>query len=157
MIRNGSCLLVAALSAATLLGCETASPDNVGKVSGKVTLEGQPLPDATVKFSPIREGGSSALGRTDADGKYSLNYASGIEGAEIGENRVSISTYNAGDPDGEPPQPKVLEKVPMKYNIRSELTREVNAGDNPIDFDLKTDGPIIADPSKISDRSSDGC
>jgi hypothetical protein len=140
--------------AAAIFGCSDAPPANVGRVAGLVTLEGQPLPDATVRFMPVKEGGSSAIGRTDAEGKYTLGYSSGVDGAEIGENRVSISTYDPGNPDGDPPRPKVLEKVPVKYNIQSDLIREVKAGENPLDFDLKADGPIIADPSQISDGSS---
>lgn len=151
-------LFAVLLACETQIGCGSRTPDNVGKVSGRVTLEGQPLPEALVKFTPVKEGGSSALGRTDANGKYTLSYASGIAGAEVGENRVAISTYNAGNPDGDPPRAKVLEKVPVKYNIRSDLIREVKAGENtPINFELKADGPIIADPSQIADGSSSGC
>jgi hypothetical protein len=141
-----------------IAGCGTSQPTNVGKVSGKVTLEGQPLPDAVVTFSPVKEGGSAALGRTDSSGRYSLSYAQGVEGAEVGENRVSISTFDEGDPGGDPPRPKVLEKVPLKYNVRSELVRDVKPEDNTIDFELKSDGPVIADPNLIADRpSADGC
>jgi hypothetical protein len=138
-------------------GCGGAASVNVGKVRGKVTLEGQPLGDALVTFTPVQEGGSSALGKTDVDGSYRLSYANGIEGAEIGENRVSISTYDQGNPDGDPPRPKVLEKIPLKYNIRTELVREVKSGENSIDFDLQTDGPVIADPATIPDRPSSSC
>lgn len=144
---------MAATAAIALCGCESSQPSNVGRVSGKITLEGQPLPDALVKFSPVKPGGSSALGKTDSDGNYKLSYASGIEGAEIGENRVSISTYAEGDPDGDPPQPRVPEKVPLKYNDQTELTADVKAGDNQFDFPLKNDGPIRPEPS----QSSCGC
>jgi hypothetical protein len=129
------------------LGCGAKSqPKNVGKVTGRVTLEGQPLADAVVTFAPVKAGGASALGRTDADGKYTLNYAPDIQGAEVGENRVSISTYSEGAPDSDPPRPKVLEKVPLKYNVRTELVRDVKTEDNTFDFDLKNDGPVVADP-----------
>jgi hypothetical protein len=139
--------------AIALSGCESAQPSNVGRVSGKITLEGQPLPDALVRFTPVQPGGSSALGKTDSDGNYKLSYASGIEGAEIGQNRVSISTYTEGDPDGDPPRPKVPEKVPIKYNAQTELTADVKAGDNEFDFPLKIDGPIMTQPPE----SSCGC
>lgn len=142
------------LLAAALAGCGAKTPDNVGQVSGKVTLEGQPLPDALVTFAPVKPGGSTAAGKTDAGGNYQLHYSSGVEGAEIGENRVAISTYDEGSPDIEPPRPKVPEKVPLKYNIRSELVRDVKQDANTFDFDLKTDGPVIADPSTIGEGSS---
>jgi hypothetical protein len=140
-------------------GCGTSQPSNVGKVSGKVTLEGQPLADALVTFSPVKQGGSSAIGKTDAGGQYSLSYAQGIEGAEVGENRVSISTFDEGDPGGDPPRPQVLEKVPLKYNLRTELVRDVKAEGNTFDFDLKSDGPVIPDPNAINigSPSVDSC
>jgi len=144
--------------AIALAGCGgSAQPENVGRVSGKVTLDGQPLSGAMVTFSPAKPGGSSALSQTDTDGHYKLGYAAGIEGAEIGENRVSVSTYDPGDPDGDPPRPKVLEKVPLKYNVNSELIREVKAGDNTIDLELKNDGPVVPDPELTGDRSSADC
>jgi hypothetical protein len=147
--------IVAAAATAALAhcGCESSQPSHVGRVSGKITLEGQPLPDAVVKFSPVKEGGSSALGKTDAEGNYKLNYAAGIDGAEIGKNVVTISTYDEGDPDGDPPRPKMPEKVPLKYNDQTELTAEVKAGDNTLDFPLKNDGPIRPEPPP----SSCGC
>jgi hypothetical protein len=155
----GRYLGIMLICAGIACGCGSSQPQNVGKVSGKVTLEGQPLAGAVVTFSPVTAGGSSALGRTDDSGQFSLSYAQGIEGAEIGENRVSISTYDEGDPDGDPPRPKVLEKVPLKYNVRTELVRDVKPEDNTFDFELHSDGPVIADPGAIPDQptSSDGC
>ncbi len=144
------------LSVVVLGSCGTPTPTNVGKVSGKVTLEGQPLPDALVTFAPVKAGGSTALGKTDANGSYRLNYGQGVDGAEIGENRVTISTFDEGAPDVDPPRPKVLEKVPLKYNLRSELVRDVKQDANSFDFELKNDGPVVADPSTIAERS-DGC
>jgi hypothetical protein len=157
MRTDRSIATVLAYAAVIFAGCGSSQPSNVGHVSGKVSLEGQPLADAVVTFSPVKDGGSSALGRTDSSGNYELSYASGVEGAELGENRVSVSTFDEGDPDGDPPRPKVLEKVPVKYNAQTELIREVRAGNNQFDLELKTDGPIIADPSQIAEQSSDGC
>jgi hypothetical protein len=157
MVRSAGVWLAVAPILLSLGGCGEDAPENVGRVSGKVTLDGQPLPGALVTFSPVKSGGAAALGKSDGEGQYSLYYTSGIEGAEIGENRVSVSTFNEGDPDDDPPRAKVLEKVPLKYNARTELVREVKAGDNTIDLDLKSDGPIIPDPNLVRDQSSCGC
>ncbi|MCI0360415.1 MAG: DUF4198 domain-containing protein [Planctomycetaceae bacterium] len=123
-------------------GCGASAPANVGRVSGQVTLAGQPLPDALVTFIPVKQGGSTALGKTDASGNYTLNYASGIDGAEIGPNRVSITTYAPANPDSDPPRAGVPEKVPAKYNLKTELTADVKAGNNTIDFSLEA-GPVV--------------
>jgi hypothetical protein len=124
-----------------LVGCGGES--NIGEVGGTVTLDGNPLPDALVTFSPKSGAGSPSAGRTDTSGNYSLSYTRDISGAELGEHIVRITTYQAGDPDAEPPTASVPEKVPLKYNHKSELTREVKPGTNDIDLELKSDGPVI--------------
>ena len=151
--------LAGGLLLSTLLaGCGGApTPSNVGRVSGHVTLEGQPLPSALVTFSPVEQGATSSLGRTDEDGNYTLVYAQGVDGAHIGQHRVSITTFDEGDPDGDPPRPAVAEKVPAKYNYQTELTADVKAGENSIDFPLKNDGPILATPPEEPDSSFGTC
>jgi hypothetical protein len=124
-------------------GCSSQSlPENVGQVTGKVTLAGEPLADALVTFAPVAQGGTTSLGRTDANGVYKLNYARDVDGAQIGENRVLISTYSAGNPEGDPPRPAVPEKVPAKYNTNTELKADVKSGSNTIDFSLEA-GPVV--------------
>ena len=123
-----------------LVGCW--GPSNVGGVSGKVTLGGQPLPDARITFSPKSEGSSGAVGYTDSEGQYTLSYASGVTGAQEGENEVRISTFREADPDSDPPQPAVPEKVPAKYNVKTELKVDVKSGSNTLDFNLEQ-GPVI--------------
>ncbi len=136
-----------------LAGCGPDRPDNVGRVTGRVTLEGAPLPNAMITFAPVQPGGSTSLGKTNDDGKYTLGYGGDVQGAEIGEHRVTITTYDSGSEDADPPRPKVLEMVPAKYNYQSELKAEVKAGSNEIDFPLKNDGPVVPEPP----QSSCGC
>lgn len=52
--------------------------------TGTITLDGQPLDNATVEFVPI-DGGKPAGGRTNADGQFQLE-----KGAVPGEYRVRI-------------------------------------------------------------------
>lgn len=114
---------------------------DLGGVYGTVTLDGSPLEEAMVTFTPV-EGGRPAAGRTDADGNYELVFSRDDEGALIGEHFVSISTYNVVP--GEDDQDKVIpERVPAKYNVNSELKETVDAGSNKIDFDLTSEGEII--------------
>ncbi|MGE3777879.1 MAG: carboxypeptidase-like regulatory domain-containing protein [Pirellulaceae bacterium] len=141
-MTNVFCKSAAVASVLLLAGCGGGTPSNVGVVSGVVTLDGQPLPDAIVTFTPAGTG-SVVRATTDAAGKYQLVYSPDVYGAEIGEYKVAISSYQTGDPDADPPKPKVPEKVPAKYNVKSELSAKVNAGENVLDFELKKDGPII--------------
>src|SRR5215475_6378238 len=71
----------------TFAGCGGSKAD-VAPVHGRVTLDGQPLPDASVTFHS--EGHSSSGGKTDKDGNYELVYKRGMMGAPIGTNTVSI-------------------------------------------------------------------
>jgi len=47
-------------------------------VSGIVTLNGEPVPEATIVFAPVKEGvGDAATGRTNDKGEYKLQTANG--------------------------------------------------------------------------------
>lgn len=148
LLKRGSAWRLAALCTILLAGC--GGPDKVGGVTGKVTLSGQPLPDAMVTFSPTAEGATSGVGKTDSEGNYTLTFAADVEGAQEGENVVRISTYREANPDADPPQPAVPEKVPAKYNVKTELKVEVKPGSNTFDFPLEP-GPVIQ-PSSEEDE-----
>ncbi len=137
--------MVGGLILAVAGGC-SGRPKNVARsVTGKVTLGGQPLTGATVGFAPV-EGGSTAVGQTDANGNYKLiwgrNGSRLIEGAQVGENTVNISTYAEAAPSAKPPRPEVPEKVPHKYRTaEGVLKATVKRGSNVINFDLEP-GPV---------------
>jgi hypothetical protein len=123
-LRFASTLLLAAW-----IGCGENKP-KVAPVHGRVTLDGQALPNASIVFHGA--GNSPSGGKTDKDGNYELIYRRGIMGAAIGTNQVTILediliTHR--------PQ-----RVPARYNQESELQRDVKPGDNLIDFELKTEG-----------------
>ncbi|MBA4029634.1 MAG: hypothetical protein C0478_01775 [Planctomyces sp.] len=115
----------------------------LGQVTGVVTLEGQPLENALVKFQP--PDGRASEGRTDAGGRYSLRFDNQNYGAKLGTHDVSISTR--ADARSEPPTPdgkegQVIpaqpERVPAKYLKPGALSAEVKAGSNTFDFALTT-------------------
>jgi hypothetical protein len=112
-------------------------------VTGRVTLDGEPLPNATVSFMPEDEGGHPSFGRTEADGSYSLQETHRLDGALPGKYTVRITTYVEGNPDVAPPIPTVPERVPAKYNIETVLTEEVKPGENVLDFPLDSNGKIV--------------
>lgn len=117
-----------------LSGC---GPDNVAQVSGTVKMDGQPLSGAYIIFNPVAGGGQSGA-LSDESGTYTLQYTREHPGAEIGEHMVRITTGSKGNPDSDPPQPKVAEKLPAKYHSKSELKATVKGGSNDIDFDLES-------------------
>lgn len=132
-------------------GCSGRPRNFAKKVSGRITLGGQPLAGAWVTFTPV-EGGSPSFARTNENGEYNLVWAQvggrSIEGAQIGEHVVTITTFQEGDPDADPPVPAVPEKVPLKYRQESgRLKATVQKGVNTIDFELEP-GPVEAPQPK---------
>jgi hypothetical protein len=111
-----------------LAGCSESGPQ-VAPVHGRVTLDGQPLPHASVVFRSSDH--SPSGGRTDQNGNYQLIYKRGVMGAFIGTNDVSIleDTQVTHRP----------QRVPARYNEKSELQVEVKPSDNEINFDLTSD------------------
>ncbi len=105
-------------------------------VSGKVTLNGHPLPDAILSFMPASDEQSPLFARTDAEGAYVLDEADGVAGALVGEYTVRITTFRDGNRNIDPPIPFVPEKVPAKYNIQSKLTVDVKPEENVFNFDI---------------------
>lgn len=142
--RRLLCLLACILLASG--GC-SGRPKNIAKkVSGVVTVGGQPIPEAIVTFTP--KDGSPSIGRTDAHGKYNLIWSQQgkrvIEGAQIGDHTVNIRTFQFGDTTAKPPKPEIPEKIPYKYRQESGFPKAtVKAGENTINFELEA-GPVDA-------------
>ena len=69
------------LGLVTVAGC--GGNADLGTVAGVVTLDGQPLANATVEFIPTDDGEtrSSYDGTTDASGRYELYFSAGKAGA----------------------------------------------------------------------------
>lgn len=63
--------------------------------AGRVTLDGSPLTNAKVMFTPIAEGdsvrsGKAAFGRLNADGRFTLGTHRKGDGAVVGEHWATI-------------------------------------------------------------------
>jgi len=91
-----------ALLCAAVGGCSEGV--KLAPVSGVITYQGKPVPNASVLFSP--EKGPMAFGKTDANGRYTLKTPSVGEGAVLGKHGVSITAnqvsgvYSEFSPDG---------------------------------------------------------
>jgi hypothetical protein len=139
-------ILGPAIAVPLVLAVGCGSEAKYARVAGRVTLNGQPLANATVSFQPIAEGSVNApapgsTGKTNDNGDYVLMCADGHAGACIGKHRVSISlvTERPGDSDARPPRggwPQA-DKVPARYNRDSKEQFVVSAeGTNKANFDL---------------------
>jgi hypothetical protein len=129
---------------ASASGCRNDDVELV-EVTGTVTLDGQPLPEATVRFLPIVTGDeparpSSAL--TTDEGEFALGYSTTKQGARPGKYRIYISTFRNPEP-GLPGKP---ETVPLCYNTETTLTEEVTAEQHEFTFNLQSDAGKIVQP-----------
>lgn len=138
MIRFGA--ILGLLMCVLPIGC--GGEQGLGKVEGVVKLDGKPLPDASVEFTPADGKGLTSYGRTDQNGAYYMMATRSDYGAALGKNKVRISTYEITDTDGK--RTVIQEKVPIKYNQSTELEADVQSGSNSLDFDLKTEGSKVA-------------
>jgi hypothetical protein len=124
-----------------LAGCGTSGPD-IAYVTGKVTMDGKPLANATVVFVP--ENGRPSGANTDADGNYVLNFAQGRKGAIPGPSIIRIMTFrDASQDESGKTIPGSPETVPSEYNTESTLSFNVEPDKkNVANFDLKSGGPV---------------
>lgn len=126
-----------------LAGC--SPPPEVGSVIGLVTLDGEPLPEAFVRFEG--EAGWQATAVTDDEGLYELVAGDGRLGAVVGGYKVIVHdarsfaapTDKESDGDESPPPP--APRIPAVYgNIaRTPLTANVEPGEQSIDLPLSSD------------------
>ncbi|HJZ53797.1 MAG TPA: carboxypeptidase-like regulatory domain-containing protein [Gemmataceae bacterium] len=125
-------------------GC-SGGPD-LAPVSGRITLDGKPLADATVGFYPVGANTDvMSTGRTNSNGEYSLKTVMKNQpGAVVGQHRVSITVEPdltgsdlPADQLGKVARPP---KLPARYQGQeSELNCNVPpGGKTDANFDLKS-------------------
>ena len=130
-MQSSKAKLVALLAVCFLLpfgGCGKGLPE-MGEVTGVLTMNGEPLPEVTIRFCPEpSETGttpktSSAL--TDEQGNFTLKYddAGDVTGAAVGSHRVVlVDTMSENARDN-----------PMPYRFSTNL---VNVGATPLTQDV---------------------
>ena len=105
IIRRICLLMTLALLPLALTSCsgggEGGERVDVYPVRGKVTLDGSPLPGATVMFSPVdTKTGPVATARTNDAGEYQLTTYEGGDGAAAGDYIVLVTKSDAGSGGG---------------------------------------------------------
>ncbi len=140
--KLGLCCSTCFFAISLLLGCDS-SKHQLAPVSGIVTLDGEPLSEGVINFQPMAgkkvNVGPGSNARTDAQGRFVLNTTDDQLGAIVGKHRVRIYSFSPESPrvddtDSEPPS----ERVPERYNYRSNLTFEVSAeGTSEANFELE--------------------
>jgi hypothetical protein len=107
-------------------------------VRGTVTLDGAPLANCEVVFSPV-EGGRPAAATTDEDGQYDLASSMSQKGILPGKYTVHLATSEEEeDEDGRTTTTEEL--VPAAYRGENAPEVEVTKSGGRFDFELKSGG-----------------
>ena len=154
--RCGCLILLSCL----LAGCGDKGYETV-PVSGRVTLDGKPLADVGLTFLPLTPDkknpnvGPGSLGRTDAEGRFTLQTVNGEEGAIPAEHVVRMAMAFApggNSPDefallGSPPRKSLLPQSAQDGSLHFTVPPE---GTERADFALRTEGstPVTNDPKQ---------
>ena len=158
-MRKFLCVILCCCGLLLLSGCGPDNPYGTVAVTGKITVNGEPMEGITVTFVPDSPEGVSAFGRTDAGGNYQLTTG----GAPFGTGAIpgtysvtfskvqaaegqSLADFQAGNAAPSPPSgpPQAVHLIPQKYD--SPRTAgfepvEVKQGSrNNFDFNLDADG-----------------
>jgi len=129
-MRSLLCLLIIGF-----VGCSggTDGPETVN-VSGKVTLNGEPLPSGEIIFRA--EDGSRSDAGSISNGSYSFDCTLGAKRVEITSLQpkagAATQPLETGESGGE-----VEQVIPEKYNGKSELTADVSDSSTTFDFPLE--------------------
>ncbi len=132
-----ACVLVSAIT----VGC---GADTNGRVplAGQVFLDGQPLDRGSIEFHPQDPAGT-ITGGVVKDGAFDIP---ATQGATPGKYQVRVFAAGSGvevDPN-QPPGPEsqrqvAVERIPAKFNLKTELEVDVAPqGNKELRFDLTT-------------------
>ena len=125
-------------------GCGSGGP-TMGRVSGTVKVDGQPLTKGTVTFISTDAQRPNATGAIDSSGGYTLQTTEPGDGAVVGTYNVAISDVDASalnTPMPGMPAPVAKSVIAKTYTDAntSGLTAAVKSGGNTHDFELKGAG-----------------
>lgn len=124
--------------AGALAGCGGGN-DKLAPVSGVIKQNGKPLEGATVTFRPLGtedKNAPTSFGKTDAEGRFTLEVATGERGAYVGKHRVTIEKQTEVDSANDVNLGE--SQIPPKYNDDSKLEFEVTKeGSAEANWDLK--------------------
>ena len=129
-------LLLAGIIAAA--GCSGSGMES--EVSGKVTLDGQPVGPGAVVFAPVDGQSNPADGAIQLDGSYFLKTSREV-GLKPGDYKASVSVFD--QPEVKPGERSMIPAklvTPQKYadTENSGLQYTVEPGENIINIDLSS-------------------
>ena len=132
---------IAILLVSSFSGCGGDEGPQFGQVTGKVTLDGQPVPAGMVMFIPDLASGTTgpaSQAQIGSDGQYELAGPGGREGAIVGTHIVTVAGPEVSSDSSGQPAPSVKLPDRYKYEQSSGIKKEVKEGENAIDIELSS-------------------
>ncbi|HZW30294.1 MAG TPA: carboxypeptidase-like regulatory domain-containing protein, partial [Isosphaeraceae bacterium] len=137
---------VLSLAASGLMAGCSGSRDDLPRepVAGTVTLDGRPLAEGAIQFTPASGSGGPAISGTAAieNGQFSIPRADGLV---PGSYKVSVSAVPVKrEPRGQitigkKKATQYKEAIPAKYNTKTILTEEIKRGGaSDLKYDLQS-------------------
>lgn len=116
-----------------MLGCGESGPEIV-PVSGRVSIDGQPLRHGFIRFLP--DGWRASTGEIDSDGRFTLSCHQAGDGAAVGCHRIEITAAEQIS------EHELRWHAPKKYADASVsgLTYEISEPTSEVLFDLSWSG-----------------
>lgn len=118
-----------------LVGCGPTGPQRI-PVSGVVTLDGKPLSDATIIFTPKGSGAASAA--SIVDGRFSLTE---MDGPTVGQHGIRINPHEAELEEAVPSEltrSNRRPRIPRRYQQEGALSVDVNDEKQLLKFELSS-------------------
>lgn len=126
--------LLLVLVVAAVVGCSNGP--RRAAVGGTVSVGGRPLERGIINFLPVEGSRGPGAGGPITNGEYSLEDA---KGAVVGSCRVEIRGFRKTGRKIAPlgtPIDEEIQVVPVEFNDKSTLIRDIKDGDNEVNFDL---------------------
>ncbi len=128
--------LLALLAMAGTTGCgSSGGGPKQYPVSGTVKFDGKPVESGQILFRAVA-GDKRGYGGAITNGNYEMTAETGKMTVQITASRIIPGKFDeTSNPGSKEPVGEMY--IPARYNTKTELTAEVQAKKNSIDFDLK--------------------
>ena len=130
--RTGLVVLLGLCAAGLLAGCSSGPAS--ATVSGEVKVNGTPVEKGVISFSPAEGTGKLVTGEIK-NGRYEVQTTAGKKVVQISAPVVTGKRKDSDAPNAQWVE-ITEESLPDKYNSKSELTFDVQAGGNTKDWAL---------------------
>ena len=153
--RNTLMILVCLLALPLLSACNQQGTPGCVPAAGIVTLNGEPVEEASVIFAPQdTTGAQSASAKTDKNGKFVVTTVKPGDGMLPGEYLVLITkTTVSGEKSKDGDDRQIVNHLPPKYGSKGTSDLKVSIppkGDKNIE--LKMEGEVDLTPQKPETR-----